>query len=221
MPIKKEIVYPVFLECCQYTEDIFWENIFNDLAYGKPPYGTYINKNFLCCSYKKKEFSYKIENKEPKILYQEIYKLLKNKVGILSHLEKSKKRIDFINLEKEINEYRTSWNKIRKKNIKDILIEQYVVRMKKKYLLSVHQSRKLLSTLFIAMVLKVFTSNDIVYKDGNIEKINGIEFKKKEIIYTKELYDFEISLSPQIIVEKRLISDSWEKYLKELQKMNK
>ena len=47
MPIKKEIVYPVFLECCEFSVDSFWENIFEDLAYGKTPYGTYINKNFL------------------------------------------------------------------------------------------------------------------------------------------------------------------------------
>ena len=46
MPIKKDIVYPGFIECLQFTEDIFWENIFEDLAYGKTPYGTYISKDF-------------------------------------------------------------------------------------------------------------------------------------------------------------------------------
>ena len=66
MPLRKEIVYPIFLECCQYTEDTFWESIFTDLAYGKPPYGTYISKGFLCCTHKKKDFSYKIEKKRRK-----------------------------------------------------------------------------------------------------------------------------------------------------------
>ena len=79
MPIKKDIVYPIFIECLQFTEDIFWENIFEDLAYGKTPYGTYISKDFLCCKYKKKDFSYKIERKDPKILYEEVYNLLANK----------------------------------------------------------------------------------------------------------------------------------------------
>jgi hypothetical protein len=50
MPAKREIAYPVFLEACQYTEDAYWENIFEELAYGKAPYGTYISKDFLCCS---------------------------------------------------------------------------------------------------------------------------------------------------------------------------
>ena len=66
MTIKKEIIYPIFLECCQYTTDIFWENVFEDLSYGKTPYGTYITKDFLCCNYKEKEFSYKIEKNNQK-----------------------------------------------------------------------------------------------------------------------------------------------------------
>ena len=93
MPVKQEIIYPFFLETCQYCNDIFWETIMEDLAYGKPPHGTYISKGFLCCSYKNKEFSYKLERKDPKILYQNIYDLLTEKLGILSYKEKAQKRL--------------------------------------------------------------------------------------------------------------------------------
>lgn len=96
MPIKKEIVYPIFLECCQYTNDIFWENIFEDLAYGKTPYGTYISKDFLCCNYKDKEFSYKIEKKNSEQLYEDIYLLLAKKLGLLSQRDKLKKKNRFL-----------------------------------------------------------------------------------------------------------------------------
>ena len=92
MPIKKEIVYPIFIECCKHATDIFWENIFEDLAYGKTPYGTYISKDFLSCKYKKKEFSYKIERKLPELIYSEVYDLLSNKLGLLSNYEKIKKK---------------------------------------------------------------------------------------------------------------------------------
>ncbi len=81
MPLKKEIIYPIFMECCQYTTDAFWENVFEDLSYGKTPYGTYISKDFLCCSYRKKDFSYKIERKEAKKVYDEVHTLLVNKLG--------------------------------------------------------------------------------------------------------------------------------------------
>ena len=91
MPIKREIIYPIFLECCQFADNIFWETIFEDLAYGKAPSGTYISKDFLNCSYKNKEFSYKIERKDPEIIYNDIYKLLTEKLGILSQKEKMQK----------------------------------------------------------------------------------------------------------------------------------
>ena len=32
MPIKKEIIYPVFLECCHYADYTFWENIFEEFS---------------------------------------------------------------------------------------------------------------------------------------------------------------------------------------------
>ena len=89
MPVKREIIYPIFLECCQFADDIFWETIFEDLAYGRAPSGTYISKDFLNCSYKNKEFSYKIERKDPENIYNDIYKLLTEKLGILSQKEKN------------------------------------------------------------------------------------------------------------------------------------
>ena len=116
MPIRKEIIYPIFLECCQYADDTFWENIFEDLAYGKAPYGTYISKDFLCCNYKKKEFNYKIENKEASKMFDEVYNLLTKKLGLLSQKEKVKKRKAFIDAEESIKESRKNWSDIRKKN---------------------------------------------------------------------------------------------------------
>ena len=76
MVLKKEIIFPVFLNCIQYITDSFWVNIFEDLAYGITPYGSYISKSFLCCNYKDKEFSYKIERKEPEQLYNDVLFLL-------------------------------------------------------------------------------------------------------------------------------------------------
>jgi len=220
MPIVKDIIYPVFLECCKYTQEKFWSDIFEDLAYGITPYGTYISKEFFCCSYKTKEFSYKIENKNPETLYKEIYNLLANKLGLLSHQEKIKKKIVFQNIENTISESRKCWANIKKKNIKEILIEQYVISMKQKYNLSIKQSRYLISLIFIAMIFKVINTKDIIYENGKIEKIEGIEFSNKNVVLDRNIYDSEIEFSPNIVLEKKIMSDNWEKYLKELMKTN-
>lgn len=219
MPIKKEICYPVFLECCHYTQDIFWEKIFEDLAYGQPPYGTYINKDFLCCSYKKKEFTYKIERKDPKILYEEIYDLLINKLGLLSQREKLKKRLAFQNIEENMKDSRKEWGNIRKKNIKNLLIEQFVIRMREKHNITLKQAKYLLSIIFLASVFRVITSKDIEYKNGQIQSIKGIDFIKNQFVFTKGLYDIEVSFSPQIVMDKKMMIDNWEKYLKDIRKL--
>jgi hypothetical protein len=219
MTIKKDILYPIFLECSQFITDKFWDNIFEDLAYGKSPYGTYISKGSLTCKYKDKEFIYKLEKKDPQILYTEIYLLLTKKLGLLSSQDKLNKKIDFENIENEIKEGRKNWNSIRKKNVKDLLIENYVISMKNKYFLNIKQAKYLLSIIFIGMIFKIITIKDIDYKDGIINSINGIEFKKKEIILKKDIYDIKYNVNNIIIEDKNLMRSNWEKYLEYLRKI--
>ena len=221
MPIKKEIIYPIFLECFEYTTDSFWENIFEDLSYGKCPYGTYINKNFLCCNYKDKEFSYKIEKKNPLQLYTDIYNLFAKKLGLLSSRDKLKKKLDFNNIEEELKFNKNKWTDIRKKNIKDLLIENYVIDMKNKYSLSNKQSKNLLSSIFIGMIFKVINIKDICYNDGKINDINGIQFEKNKIIYDKNIYDFDINFQKCILIDKPIMSENWNKYIFNLKKIKK
>lgn len=220
MPLKKEIIHPVFLSCCQFSDDIYWQNIFEDLAYGVTPYGTYFSKDYFCCSYKKKEFSYKIDKNNPKLLYDDIYNLLTKKLGLLSQTQKIEKKKDFIDFEESIKDTRKTWNNIRKKNIKELLIEQFTVKMKNKYSLSIKQSKNLLKVIIIGLVLKIITSDDIIYDNSSITKINGIRFNHKQIIYERNLYKIDVNFSPIIILEKKIMSDNWEKYLKEIKKLD-
>jgi hypothetical protein len=220
MPIKKEIVYPIFLECCQYTSDSFWNNIFEDLAYGKSPYGTYISKDFLCCNYKKRDFSYKIERKESHVLYEEVYALLTKKLGLLSNIEKVKKRKAFKDMEISTRESRKEWSDIKKKNIRELLIELYVTRMKEEHSLNIKQARYLLSVIYMAMIFKVITSSDIDYQDGQVQSIQGIDFVNKRVFIDHDIYNIDISFAPEIVMDKKIMADTWEKYLKTLTKIN-
>lgn len=219
MPFKKEIIYPIFLECCQYTMDAFWENIFSDLAYGKPPYGTYISKGFLCCTHKKKDFSYKIEHKNSKELYEEVYSILTNKLGILSYNDKLIKRKLFNQVENNLKKDLEIWHNIRKKNIKELMIELYVTRMKNKYSLSNKQAKFLLSIIFIGLIFKVITSDDIIYENSKIKTIRGIDFINKKLIIEKDLYNLKIDFTLEIVKNKVLMSETWDKYIKELKKI--
>ena len=109
---------------------------------------------------------------------------------------------------------------IKKKNVKELLIELYVVRMKRKHNLSIKQSRYLISIIMVALAFKVFTSTDINYKEGQIIHIKGIDFKNKQLLIQRGIYNLEISFSPNIVLDKKLMSDNWEKYLKDLRKIS-
>ena len=202
----KKIVYPIFLECCQYTDSIFWENIFENLAYGKAPHGSYISENFLCSGYK-------IGKKDSKTVYEEVFSLLSNHLGTFAQQVK-----DFTNIENDIKNSRKNWHDI-KKNVKELLIELYVSRMRNKYSLSIEQARYLLSTILIGIVFKAITVNDIDYSNCRINKIDGINFAKKQVIITRNLWDMNLSFTSCIFVDKKFMANNWEKYLEGLRKI--
>ena len=103
--------------------------------------------------------------------------------------------------------------------MKELLIELFVARMKEKYLLTIKQARHLLSIILVAMVFKVITAVDINYNNWHIESIDGIDFEKKQVIIKRDLYSFEVSFSPHIFLDKKIMSENWEKYLENLRKI--
>ena len=75
-------------------EDTFWKYIYEDLSYGKCPYGIYLQNDYICCFIKGKEFSYRIIEDKSDVL-DDIHNLLKNRAGILSDKEKIQQKEDF------------------------------------------------------------------------------------------------------------------------------
>jgi len=216
--MKVELLYPFLLECCKYTDDKYWKNIFEDLAYGVTPYGTYINKDFLTCNYKDKEFTYFIHKKDPKEIFDDLTTLFRNKLNLISKDEILEKKNIINSKQKEL--LCEDWTNIKKKNFKEILVEKYAIEMSKKHNLSIQQTRYLVSIIFLLFVFKVLVSSDIILKNGRIEKINGIDFEKGKVIINRDIYTNEISIAPSsIIIDKTYMSDEWEKYLNGLRKL--
>ena len=207
---KNEIIYPFFLECCVYTSDPYWENIFENLAYGIAPQGTFISKNYLVCTIKDKQFSYKIERKDPEILYNDIYTLLTTKVCLLSVVDK-KKTLYF-----QPTQVWTTWSEIRKKNIKNALIEAYVMKMKNQYNLSIENTRKLFSLIHMGLLLKSILPKDIKLQDNRISEIDGLDLSKDCVNFSKNLYNFCNNKNVHIdnINLPQKISDNWQSFIK-------
>src|SRR3989344_2050453 len=218
----KEIVHPKFLECCQYAEDEFWYSIFEDFAYGKTPSGTYISKGFLCCSYKGKEFSYKLEKIPAKRLYSEVQALLVGKLGILSTKEQEQKRQIFELTEGSIKESRQTWDKIKKKNFKDYLIENYVLHIQHEFNLSVKQTKDLLAFISMALLFKLIKPKDIDYDGHRINSIAGLTFGRSGSPHTDINFSSLLnnhSDDSKVDERKKVMAEKWPKFLSKLIKV--
>ena len=210
MSIGNKLVYPIFLQCCELTEDNFWKYIFEDLAYLKTPYGIYIQRDYICCNFKGKEFNYKIDiSKAPQVLFTEIYNLFNKKFELLSEKDKKNRRNLF---ECDMLQHAN----ILFKKFKYELIIQFVLRMKKRWDLSWNNAKKLLSYIVLGLMLKILNKNDINFSNCKIESINGISFENEKIIYKDTLLrNINITYALEIIIDKKL-SYLWVKYINKL-----
>lgn len=215
---NREILYVKFLDCCRYTEDNFWKSVFEDLSYGFCPYGVYISKDFLCCNFKNKEFSYKIDlSKSSQLLFTEIHGILKNKFGLLSMQEKIDEREIFENVKNNLKKNKEVWSNIRKKNIRDNIIEKFLIKMKKNHNLNYKQIRQLLNIINISLVFKVITNEDIVYNDSEIKSIDGISFKNGVIEIKRKIYSKNnVNLVKQTTDDNQDLHKNWLKLIKNL-----
>lgn len=83
-------------------------------------------------------------------------------------MELAKKEIEKI---KKVDKF----SMIKSKIVREMLIINFVIKMKYKYNLSWEQSKLLLSTISIAFICKNIVSADVIYRNNEIKSINGLE----------------------------------------------
>ena len=211
----RTIKYPIFLACRDYTNDIFWKKIFEGLAYAEPPRGIYFRDESIYSVTKKKEFNYNFENKDAEIIYQDVYKLLGELFGLKSKSDLSKKREIFEQF-KQTNSLRRGtdvWSKIKKKSMKENLIQDYVIDSQKKYSLDDDQAKMLYFYVSVGCVFKLFNSDDIILREGSIQSINGIELKDHYLRINRK---FEEPNLKKVVIKDDYLHELWNNYLKSI-----
>lgn len=209
MPLKRDVIYPIFLKCLPFVEnDLFWKETFEELSYGISYQGSYISKGFLCSNVKGKEFVYKFINKEPEKICTDVIKLLKEKLNIMSKNDRKALIDEFEEVERNLKNLKNmEWSEIKKKSLKDILFQNYLIKIKNKYDLRDSQVKKLYNAINLGMMLKSLKNSDIVYYDGEIHDIKGIKFSKGRYNIDMDIYsglDEEVSKTIEKKEEKLL-----------------
>jgi len=189
----KEIIYPHFLHCCQETEDHYWKYIFEDLSYGRAPYGVYFTKGFMCCGFKGKEFSYRVDPNIPvPQLFKEVKTILKSKLGIQSSSDILSSREKFEKTAESLALHECSdWNLIKKKEVRCLLLENFIISQNSGF--NRAQQKKLLSSLMLAIQLKIIINEDIIIHSGNI-----VEIEKWEQIKNLHLKEWDFNIKKKV-----------------------
>jgi hypothetical protein len=219
--MTRDVIYPVFLNCCQHTVDKYWENVFKELAFGNTPYGSYIhNMTFNCKASNGVIISILIDENNVKKTHDDIYNAIKTHLNILSPSERIQAQQDFNIIEDEMKKNRDVWSDIKRKNIKDVLIDIFVIKMSEKYNLGIYKSRYLRSMIQTGILFKAIDTHDIIMENGNITQINGITFENGNLHINLDLYNSDTTdTTPTNDFTKQKMSKLWDKYVSRLEGM--
>jgi hypothetical protein len=211
----RTIIYPIFLSCRDCTSDPFWKRVFENLAYGEPPRGIYFKDNTIYSVTKKKEFNYSFADKDTEVIYQDVHSLFSGLYGLKSKGDMSKKREVFEEFQK-VNSTRRSedlWSKIKRKSLRDNLIQDYVLDARRMYNLSARDMRRLYFFVSVGCVFKLFSGSDICLKGGYIKSIEGVELSDGSVRIHRR---FDEPVIKKETGKTIYLYALWESYLKTL-----
>jgi hypothetical protein len=164
MKVKStEIIYPIFIELVQYTDDSYWIQILTDMAYGQCPYGIYLDNNQIKCMSKKKNINIILDAPSQE-LYEKIKATFIAVFNTTSNKESYARRLEF-------NEFIVGDSSVSKKGVQSIMIDFYVIKHSKGK--SIKYMKRYSSLIHLMFSLKNIQSDDVVYnsKTGEIEHI--------------------------------------------------
>lgn len=217
VPIKcgKDIViYPLIYEASKFTTDDFWKGLFEELSVGKYPKCVYISNNTLYSTNKRKQFTYLLipDDKTPQEIAEELYTLLVNNTNLCSNLDNNNRKAQ-IQSEKISLKDITKWSAIKKKNIKEQLIVNYVLKMRKVYQLTWTATRHLFNLIHSGFIYHTQLSTDVEFADGEIKSIDGIVYNEHTKYFMNERYSDQDWIDEPENTTQKYFSYYWRKYI--------
>lgn len=211
------VLYPIFLKCCKYITDPFWIYLYEDMAFGKCPFGIIIQDNCIYCVLKNKEFTYSLHD-DPKLLCEELCALLSNKLQLFSQQDHFRFRNECQSLMNNYMSNMSNWNDIRKKNLKDLLLERFSLSQKTKFNYSLPFTKKLFAIIFIGIQFKTIINKHIHCHQRAITQIEGIQCRPDRITCTHNIFIAKTGMPIHLAKNKYTtrISSSWKRYLMSL-----
>lgn len=180
---NKKIVYPLFLELMEYTDDPFWKDKFEKAASGKLPRSFTYNDGVL--TFHKGNKVNNIErNKSLRNTCKHYISFFNVYGSIFSPTERNTSSKKYSDHCEEEEEEAYTWKKLGAKNQFCIMVD-YVELMSKRMELNRKAKNNLYYTLDIGLKLKYLGENNVTLHGNQIIKIEGL-------IYDEDNNQFEI-----------------------------
>ncbi|HSW76564.1 MAG TPA: hypothetical protein VLG50_05940 [Candidatus Saccharimonadales bacterium] len=180
---KKKIVYPIFLDYANLTDDIFWTKKFNVWAGGKLP--KYFTFNNHCIYYNDIECQLTenaVESSKLCIHFFKTYGGIFSKQDELNDMDYQSETMDTETLTESLsisnNDIDKVWSKCDKKT-QELMLKNYVNSLTQVMSLSIKEYNVLLQTIRLTIYCKNFNKNNIVIEKDKIIEIKGLMWDDK------------------------------------------
>jgi hypothetical protein len=158
----------IFRLCSEITDDPYWKNVLIEAYHNKFPKGiSYKDGNIV---YKNKEI---LIPETPEEAYIIIINFLKREYGIKSPMDIEREKYQEQE-QRSKHVSKNSWKEHKSKNIKDLLITDYILNIKDEYLLTVEEFNELFTLINIAVGNNKIKNTDIDLQDGQIKCISNL-----------------------------------------------
>lgn len=213
------LLFRIFADCSLYTLDPYWKDIFLDCSRNKFPKGILYNpkKHELyvrtSATTKAKVVVLSQDSKDTFKIMMDVFKRI---LGMHStrDLQFQHDEIENAAKSKAIN-LNCEWKDIKKKYIRKQLIINYVIKLRDTYKLSQADVKILMSCINLGFQFHDLSPKDVVYRQGEIKKINKLVFNPKtKSFHIKGIKERSIPQSEKLNKPKR-IYQSLDKFVKD------
>jgi hypothetical protein len=164
--------FSIFKDIAKYAENDFWKEFFLKMSTGVLPKGVFLTNNCISIFSHDQAFQVSIINRHYIYdIYKQCVYLLKSKLYIYPS-EFAYNAKNNILIDESV-----TWASLKKKCIKRLFIEHFVIEMSELYNLNTSQMKSLFSDIMLRIYLKIINKTDIEYCSTNLRIINIHPFK--------------------------------------------
>ena len=212
--------YPIFKECYEMEDDLYWKKIFLDMAYNKFPKSFHIQeKGLIITSHNNKN---KIQEKltlnmtDINIISKLVKEFIRNNSYHQSEKDFKTKKMNIEKIREESSNKSRIWGKLGIRQ-KSILIYDYFEKIDP--LLTKHDIIKLQSILSILQLHENLSNKHYVLENGCIKKIIGVHYNKENKSLVVDQKELEKPTISKPIQDKRenvnIFIRLWSNFLKD------